>query len=133
MYPIDGFLNSSTIRSILEKAIGDLCVEFDIEGGEKAVCHGAVNTMADSLLPAIAEGILSSQRVCTEYMHLCDSPDIGQLDVNDYVKKVLSDKPESIKNNDFVDSLYDKIKSDKNERPTIRQIQMSDPHIDFKY
>jgi len=66
-------------------------------------------------------------------MHLCETPDIGQLDVNDYVKKVLSDKPESIKNNDFVDSLYDKIKSDKNERPTIRQIQMSDPHIDFKY
>ena len=89
--------------------------------------------MADSLLPALAEGILSSQRVCTEYLNLCDTPNITQLDVNEYVTRVLSDKPESIKNNDFVDSLYDKIKNDKNKRATIRQIQMSDPHIDFKY
>lgn len=122
LYPVDGFLNSSIIRKLLEKAIGDLCVDLDIESGQKQVCHGAVNTMADSLMPAIAQGILSSQRVCTEYLHLCDTPEITQLDVNDYVARILSDKPKSIKNNDFVDSLYDKIKNDKNERPTIRQI-----------
>lgn len=101
-------------------AIGDLCVELDIYGGQKEVCHGAVNLMADSLLPAVAQGILSPQRVCTEYLHLCDTPEITELDVNDYVARILSDKPDSIKNNDYVDSLYDRIKNDEKDRPKIR-------------
>jgi hypothetical protein len=104
-----------------------------IEGGERSVCSGAVKMMADELLPAIAQGILSPQRICDEYLHLCPKPDIEELDVEAYVYKQLSEKPDIIKNNDFMDKIYQKIAADKNDRKTIKSIQLSDLHIDFKY
>ena len=89
--------------------------------------------MAKSLLPAIAGGILSTQRVCDEYLHLCPKPDIKELDIEAYVFKVLSEKPDIIKDNNFVDEIYEKIANDKSQRKTIKSIQLSDLHIDFKY
>jgi len=38
-----------------------------------------------------------------------------------------------LKNNDFVNNLYAKIKADPNPRNIVRSIQISDPHIDFSY
>ena len=64
---------------------------------------------------------------------MCPKPDIEELDVQAYVFKQLSEKPEIIKNNDFVDKIYQKIAAEKNNRKTIKSIQLSDLHIDFKY
>jgi len=50
-----------------------------IEGGKRSVCLGGVDAMAQFLLPALAEGIFSSSRVCDEYLHLCNSPKITEL------------------------------------------------------
>ena len=115
-------LLNKTITEILEKLATHICISFGIEGGEKAVCQGAVSTMANSLLPAIAEGIMSPQRICDEYLHLCGSPHITEQNVDDYVSNLLASKPEIIKNNDFVDNLYKKIASDPNKRETVRAI-----------
>lgn len=49
------------------------------------------------------------------------------------MKRVLSDKPDKIKNDDFVNQLYAKIAADPNPRPIRRSIQLSDLHIDFEY
>lgn len=117
----------------MEYIISELCVLFKVEGGEKAVCKGAVSTMADSVMPALAQGILSPQRVCTEYVHLCKTPQIEEESADAYVLKRISEKPAIIKSNDYVDGLYAKIKADPNPRKTVRSIQLSDIHIDFAY
>lgn len=78
--------------------------------------------MANSLLPAIAQGIMSPQRICDEYLHLCANPHITEQNVDDYVNNLLASKPEIIKNNDFVDNLYKEIASDPNHRETVRAI-----------
>jgi len=49
------------------------------------------------------------------------------------VKEKLRQKPHYIKNNDYVDRLYRKIKEDPKPRKTVRSIQVSDIHIDFQY
>jgi len=131
--PIDAFCNSLAIRHVLEEIITEICVLFKISGGERAVCQGAIDIMANSLMPALAQGIFHPQRVCDEYLHLCKTPVIEEESADAYVKKRLSEKPEIIKNNDFVDKLYAKIKADPNPRKTVRSIQLSDIHIDFAY
>jgi hypothetical protein len=113
---------NQNITKILEYLATHICITFGIEGGEKAVCQGAVSTMAGSLLPAIAEGIMSPQRICDEYLHLCGNPHIIEQDVDTYVNNLLASKPEIIKSNDFVDNLYKKISSDPNPRETVRAI-----------
>mgnify|MGYP000279724285 CR=1 FL=1 len=64
-------------------------------GGIPSVCKGAIEIMAESLLPAIGEGIFSSQRVCDEYLHVCASPKITHLSADEFVKKQLADKLEN--------------------------------------
>lgn len=76
---------------------------------------------------------MSPQRICDEYLHLCGSPHITEEDVDSYVNNLLASKPDFLKNNDYVDGLYKKIAADQNPRETVRSIQLSDIHIDFKY
>lgn len=91
--------------------------------------------MAKSFLPALADGIISSQRICDETLHVCNSPKIKELNAQDYINRVIGQKPDIIKNNDFIDRLYDNINSDSNKasRKIVRSIQFSDLHIDHLY
>ena len=118
----DFILTNKKSTKFLEHMATYLCIKFGIEGGEPSVCSGAVSIMADQLLPAIAEGLFSRQRVCDEFLHVCRSPHIIEENVDSYVNNLLSQKPESIKNNTFVDDLYKKIAADSNPRETVRAI-----------
>ena len=119
----DFILENKEIRIALDYLATEICVNMGIEGGERSVCAGAVKIMADELLPSIAEGILSPQRVCDEYLHLCPKPDIKDLDVDAYIFRVLSEKPDIIKSNDYIDKIYEKIASDK-DRKKIKSIHI---------
>jgi len=57
------------------------------------------------------------------------------LDPQDYITKMLSDKPESITDDNYVNALYDSIASDPNResRPTIKIVQFTDIHLDLQY
>ena len=104
--PIDFLLENSTVRKGLDWIALQVCLKEKIEGGKHSVCEGAIDIMAENVLPAIAKGVLSPQRVCDEYLHFCKSPEITELSADAYVEKRLSEKPASLKKNDFVDNLY---------------------------
>lgn len=42
-------------------------------------------------------------------------------------------KPDKIKNDDYLDKIYTKIRADKNRRETIKSIALTDIHLDMKY
>ena len=83
--PIDFFLENKYIREALDWVALEVCEHYKIYGGVKSVCKGAIEIMAANLLPSIAEGILSPQRVCDEYLHLCKNPKIIELSADAYV------------------------------------------------
>ena len=72
-------------------------------------------------------------RICDEDLGLCSNPKITELSADDFVSKRLASKPDIIKNNDFVNNIYAKIKADPNPREIVRSIQITDLHIDFYY
>lgn len=131
--PIDYLLKNKFLTAVLEEIALGVCEIMKIEGGIHSVCKGAIDLMATPLLPAVADGLLSKFRVCDEYFHLCTQPIIKELNADDYVKAKLASKPAITHNNDFVNDLYQKIANDTKEREIVRSIQISDPHIDFKY
>ena len=55
-------------------------------------------------------------------LEVCKAPEIEAIYAKDFIKEKISQKPELIKNNDFIDKLYAKIKSDPKPRKTIRSI-----------
>ena len=131
--PSTFLLTNPTAREVMEWLTKEICIKLKIEGGDPSVCKGAINTMADYLLPALALGPLSPQTFCDEFMGVCKSPVIDELSADAFAAKRISEKPDIIKNNDFVDNIYKKIKADPNPRPIRRSIQLSDLHIDYKY
>ena len=131
--PAHFIFENKQIREVLEAGAIKICEVFKVEGGEKSVCEGAVTMMADQLLPAIGEGLVSPDRICDEFLHVCKGPKIEELSANAYVKKRLDEKPDKIKNNTFLDDVYKQIADDPSARETLRSIQFSDLHIDFMY
>lgn len=95
------------------------------------VCPSIVTNMGNIVVPVFADSIFSSDFVCAYTLKVCDSPTYTTYDVKDYVKRVIDGKPDVIKNNDYVDKLYDSIKGEN--RKTLKIVQISDPHVDFKY
>jgi len=126
-------LDNKSVMTGLEWLTKEICEAFHIEGGDPSVCKGAIDTMANYLLPALVNGPLSAQAVCDESMGVCSSPVIKELSVDAYVKQRLDSKPDAISNNDFLDKIYAKIKADTSERKIRRSIQLSDLHIDPSY
>ena len=122
--PIDWALNNSLIRDVLDLIAMWICELEGIHGGIPSVCKGAIDIMAVNVLPAIALGELSPQRICDEYFHVCNDPVIRELSADDFVKKRLDAKPKMIDSNDFIDQIYAKIKADPNRanRTIIRSI-----------
>jgi hypothetical protein len=114
--PIDWFLENKYVVEGLEWVALEICEKEKIYGGIPSVCKGTINMMAESVMPAIAEGILSPSRICDEWLGWCSKPVITELHEEDFVKRVLSSKPESIKNNDFVNNIYKTIAADPNPR-----------------
>ena len=60
MVPVDGILTNSVSQKLLKLVADEICMLFKIYGGDKDVCKGAIDTMAGELLPAVADGVLSS-------------------------------------------------------------------------
>jgi sphingomyelin phosphodiesterase len=66
---------------------------------------------------------------------MCEYPKFTEISAEDDAQRILSYKPDHLKSNDFVDKLYDQIAADPNakDRPTLRIVQLSDPHINSEY
>eukprot|EP00345_Euplotes_harpa_P011349 CAMPEP_0168351852 /NCGR_PEP_ID=MMETSP0213-20121227/22163_1 /TAXON_ID=151035 /ORGANISM="Euplotes harpa, Strain FSP1.4" /LENGTH=514 /DNA_ID=CAMNT_0008362873 /DNA_START=374 /DNA_END=1918 /DNA_ORIENTATION=+ len=89
--------------------------------------------MGDVLIPQLTDFTLTGEYSCSRMFGFCSSPSWTTLNSEDYIRRMMSDKPEFIKNNDYIDNLYKKIKEDKNPRETVRILHMSDLHVDLMY
>lgn len=64
-------------------------------------------------------------------MGYCDSS-IYTFEADEYVEQLLATRPEEYADNNYVNSLYEKIKG-QTDRKTFKAVLISDPHIDFEY
>ena len=68
-----------------------------------------ITTFLDPAIEAFTEYVVTKDRVCNEIMQYCHSPVIRQITIEEAVEKILADKPDHIKNDDFVQKMYDEI------------------------
>jgi len=118
---LDTFLKSESGLGKLENFAISLC-EGPFIGLYPSVCEGAVTEMADILIPVLADSFLSADYMCAYMLGLCSSPVYTPYYAQDYVDSILPTKPALIADNNYVNSLYDKIKADPNPRKTLKAI-----------
>lgn len=85
------------------------------------------------MVPSLTKFLLSPDYVCSRLLKSCHDVDFEVLTHEDYVERVLKDKPEFLEGNDFIDNLYKKIKQSSEPRKTIKAVHFSDIHVDFEY
>jgi sphingomyelin phosphodiesterase len=62
-------------------------------------------------------------------MGYCKSPEITEIDLHQAVNKILADKPDHIKDDNFINNMY----SDMKTTDTLKAILLTDVHIDLDY
>lgn len=129
MSTFDYVLDSALVRGTLE-FIGTVACSFFID---YRVCYGAVNEMTEVLVPQMVDFVLTPAFSCARLMGFCSAPKWKTLDAQEYIDRILADKPEFLKDNDYVNQQYKKINEDPEKRKTVKLLHITDVHLDFAY
>ena len=126
-------MNRATDSQITVEIIVQIIIAGCARQMDEHVCSGAIRDMAKIVVFNMRHSIFNPNYFCARSIGVCSSPVYRTLKPEDYVNRVLADKPEIIKNNDFHDKLYDQIHADPKPRKTVKVLHLSDPHLDFEY
>ena len=97
------------------------------------VCKGAIKEMEDIIIPVLTQSVFSPDYFCGEFLGYCTDENYYVFYAEAWVEQLLSTKPDIIKDNNYLNNIYKQIAASPQPRKTIRAVQISDPHIDFKY
>jgi hypothetical protein len=76
-----------------------------------------------TVLSNIVNFSLSPEFVCENLLPTCvGEREYRLLDENDYIRRMLLDKPLEIRNDDYIDNLYAKMRRDRSERKTFKML-----------
>ena len=103
--PMDFILDSKPFLDLVDFVGAKYC-ENKLDLGTDSYCEGSVSYQASQFIPPFIKGVLSPQRICDEILHLCKHPEITQLPADDFVEKLLAEKPAIIQDNQFMNNLY---------------------------
>ena len=133
-HAVQGSFNWVLSRKVVYKGLEQIMIQVCTKYfQDDTVCKGLVKQMGDVVVPQITDMVLTAEYACSRLYGFCDSPVYATLNPQDYVKRMISEKPDIIRNNDYIDKLYAEIKTDKKERETINILHMSDLHLDLEY
>ena len=125
-------LRDSFMQNLLIKTGSDLCWL-----GWKVIMHDACALYVEQSAPTIMENLaaflISPEYSCEVELGYCNR-EWYQLDTPEvYADRVLKSKPEYLKNDDFLNFMYNEINTDPSPRPTISAVQFTDLHLDLDY
>lgn len=84
--------------------------------------------MSESFVENLVD-LVSRDRICNEWFGMCSKPAITEIDLHQAVDQILSDKPESIKDDNFINNLYSEVKMDD----MLTAVLLTDVHLDLEY
>ena len=73
------------------------------------VCWGFIDTSAHAIVDSLTGFVLSPNFYCEEVAMVCETKEFKFSDPNDYVRRILNDKPEFVNDDNYLNSLYDQV------------------------
>jgi len=101
---------------------------------DPSIC-GAEGSYAilNSLLDLLNKVALDPVYFCTNIVYLCPHSAFDYYHAEAYANELVEGKPKFLKENNYLDSIYAKIRSTVDQRETLRVAHISDLHIDKYY
>lgn len=127
------FLNSESIKLIENLVYLGLLIGMKKEDAQK-ISHSYIAIMANNFKIKTLE----PSYFCEVVLPVCKNSENKYkiLQIGDYEKQILADKPDFVKDNNFMNNMYKDIQSDLdagNKRDTILMYQFSDMHWNLEY
>jgi hypothetical protein len=69
-------------------------------------CNEIIGMYFDLIYTNVFDLVANEKYICHYAIPLCEEPVFKQLKHSDYISEVLADKPDFIKNDDYIDNLY---------------------------
>ena len=132
-HAIDSMFRNGVFTWIIEHTLSFGCIVSGVVGDRFKVCPLIIKQFYEPAIPVITDYVITRSRICTERLHLCREPVIKEIDLTEVVDGILSTKPESIKDDDYINKMYAEIAADTGERETFLAVHLSDVHIDNDY
>jgi hypothetical protein len=99
-----------------------------------SVCEGGTRNMGGPLLDAFTNAFLKPEDFCENTIIMCHDGDYQMYHAEDFVNRVLATKPTFIKDNYFLNNLYDTMDElTIDQRKKFKVVHVSDPHVDYMY
>ena len=73
---------------------------------DKIVCKGAVETMGDVIIEALADSVFTPAYFCGDFLGYC-SDSYYAFYAEDWVNQLIATKPNSLKSNNYLNGIYD--------------------------
>lgn len=104
---LDSVLNNTTIKDAIFKFSIDIC---KLTGNGNELCTDIINNvMGPAVYDSFGRFVLTKDRICDEWLGVCNKPVIQEIDLHTVVDGILKDKPAVNKDDDFIDNLYTEI------------------------
>ena len=72
---------------------------------KQAHCPGIIDEMQPMFIDTLQK-LFARDRICDEWMGYCKSPVITEIDLHLAVNRILADKPDHIKDDNFINAMY---------------------------
>jgi Calcineurin-like phosphoesterase len=92
-----------------------------------------VDRMAPIIIHVIANSFLAADYMCAEILGACSTPVYTKEYAADYAAAMIAGKPDLVKDNNYINDLYARIKADPSPRKTLKFAHVSDLHMDYSY
>jgi len=131
---VDSFAKTEWFTDTLLSIASKVCTTFHI-ATPTTICPQIVHQYGSVLLDVVFNEIITRDRICNESMGVCTHPTIEQIDVRDVVNEILATKPDYLKDDDYLNNLYEQIKQEGgiDSREIITAVHVSDLHMDMLY
>ena len=126
------FARDEMFQMVIERLSDDLCYvgRFSLYLNS---CSGFSKHIIPGLFANLSEVVLTPDYFCP-FMNICKPEQSYQvLNAFDYIEQILSDKPDYLKGDNFIDNIYEKELHDVSNRKTISIVQFTDIHLDLEY
>ena len=89
--------------------IGKAGCEFKVlTDHKKRHCGTFIEHVFDKWIKNLVD-LMKKDRICDEVFKLCSNSHVEAIDIKEVVEEILSDKPEEIQANNYVNELYNSI------------------------
>ena len=89
--------------------------------------------MGDAVIDSIFSSIISPDYLCENALNACSEKSFTVSHAEEYANDVLETKPKDIQDNNYLNSLYNRIRASSTKRKTLMAVQITDIHLDYEY